>query len=281
LTKTTKAHKLLKQNPIPYVPNTGIKYPLDLPDAHIEKPDMLVPPLKLDEHFPYLDTSLKFKFKSTLLYFVIFTLIFFIQPIRFGLRIEGKNNLRKYRKALKNGAISISNHIHSWDFLCVLQALKYRKIYVPAWADNFHGKDRDLIRNAGGIPIPNSPHGAAAFMRALDKLHEQKQWLHIFPESSKWSYFQPVRPFKRGAFVFSHRYNLPVIPMAFSYREAKGIYKLFKKNKALITLRIGAPIFPDKSLPVRQAVNAMRKECHKAVCDLAGITNNPYSAEGD
>jgi 1-acyl-sn-glycerol-3-phosphate acyltransferase len=119
------------------------------------------------------------------------------------------------------------------------------------------------------------------FFAAFDELHRRKKWLHIFPEGANWHYFQPIRPFKKGAFTLACRYNIPVIPLAFSYRPPRGLYRLFKKNYPLITLRIGEPLLPDLSKPRHEAVNLLRAETHRRIVELAGIRDNPYPPEGD
>jgi 1-acyl-sn-glycerol-3-phosphate acyltransferase len=263
----------------PYVPRLGLKYP-EKPDEHMNKTPELIK-LVVDEHYPFIDKSLAFRLKSALLHLGIFTLVFCIAPIRFALRIEGRSILKKNRKLLRDGALTVSNHMLRWDFLMVLQAIRYRRSYFPAWQENLTGPDRNLIRLAGGIPVPKDIHTIKYFNQAFDELHERKKWFHVFPESSNWHYFQPIRPFKKGMFAMAYKYNLPVIPMAFSYRESKGLYRLLKKGYPLITLRIGEPILPDRSLSRKEAVTVLREQTHRKIVELAGITDNPYPCEGD
>jgi 1-acyl-sn-glycerol-3-phosphate acyltransferase len=268
----------------PYVPPSeqlGIKYPEQV-DEHME----LLPKIYdtvFDENYPYLDKAFKFKLWSGFIYFGIWTLVFLVSPIRFCLRIEGRNILRKHRKLFKNGAMTVANHVLRWDFLCVLQAIRYRRLYFPALASNINTADRGVIRAVGGIPVPTDIHAMKSFNEAFDELHQQKKWIHAFPEASSWDFYQPIRPFKKGVFTMAYRYNLPVIPLAFSYRPPTGIYKFFKKGTPLITLRIGEPLLPDTSLPRKEAVTILREQCHKRVIELAGIPEgtNPYPCEGD
>jgi len=49
----------------------------------------------------------------------------------------------------------------------------------------------------------------------------------------------------------------------------------------MITLRVGEPLLFDTSLNRKEAVAKMRKNCHEAIVKLAGISENPYPAEGD
>ncbi|MDR1956441.1 MAG: 1-acyl-sn-glycerol-3-phosphate acyltransferase [Treponema sp.] len=265
--------------PTPYVPELDLVYPRN-PDAH-----MILGPqeveVRLDEDYPFLDRSLGFRVRSALLYLGIFTVVFIIAPIRLGLRIEGRDKLKKNRALFRKGALTVSNHVLRWDFLCVLQAVRFRRLYFPAWKENISGPDRDLIRLAGGIPVPTDIHGIKYFNLAFDELHRQRKWFHVFPEGSNWPYYQPIRPFKKGMFTMAYKYQLPVIPLAFSYRPSRGLYKLFKKNYPLITLRIGDPILPDLSLSRKEAVNRLREQCHTRIVELAGIRDNPYPSAGD
>jgi 1-acyl-sn-glycerol-3-phosphate acyltransferase len=265
----------------PYVPQLGIKYPTDLEEHMYRKPKEVE--IILDEHYPFLDKSLKARLWGALIYWGIFTLVFAICPVRFGLRIEGRRILKKNRKLFKNGAMTVSNHIFRWDLLSVLQAIRYRRLYFPVFKDNLCGSDRHVIRGAGGIPVPTDIHVIKYFNQAFDELHARKKWFHAFPEGSTWDYYQPIRPFKKGVFTMAWKYNIPVIPMAFSYRPPTGIYRFFKKGYPLITLRIGAPILPDRRLSQREAAALLREQCHKKIVELAGIPKgeNPWPCEGD
>jgi 1-acyl-sn-glycerol-3-phosphate acyltransferase len=262
----------------PYVPQVGLKYP-EKPDDHMF-PQTGTPPV-IDEHYPFLDKSFPCRFMSALTYLGICTLVFILSPLRFGIRIEGRSILKKNRALLRKGALTVSNHVLRWDFLMVLQAVRFRRLYFPAWKENLAGPDRNVIRWTGGIPVPDSIHVIRYFNQAFDELYARRKWFHVFPEGSNWHYFQPIRPFKKGMFSMAYKYNIPVIPMAFSYRPARGLYKIFNKNYPLITLRMGEPILPDLSKPRREAAALLREQTHRKIVELAGITNNPYPCEGD
>lgn len=263
----------------PYIPELDLKYP-EKPDAHfIER--VIENPFEVDENYPFLEKKIIFKLWSALTYLGIFTLVFTLAPFKYGLKIEGRNNLRKHKKLLKNGALTVSNHTFKWDFLSVLMAVRYRRLWFPAWKENLGTKDRNLIRLVGGIPVPSSLRAMGKFNEAFDVLHQKKKWIHVFPESSNWPYYVPIRPFKKGAFTFAQRYNIPVIPMAFSYRKPKGLLKLILKEKPAITLRVGEPLLIDPSLSRKESILAMRKLCHEKVVELAGISNNIWPCEGD
>ena len=271
----------------PYVPQLGYVYPPN-PDDHMVE-IVAVRDVKVDENYPFLDKSFKFRLIRNLMHFAIFTFVFTMSPLRYGLKIEGRKILRKYRKLLKNGAMTVSNHMHRWDFLFVLQAVRYRLMYFPLRKEHLNGPDQGYTRFAGGIPVPDEIQIIKYFNKAFDEIHAKKIWIHAYPESTRFDYFQPIRPFKKGVFSMAYRYNLPVLPIAISYREPRFPFTLLNKLRAskgkpqlpMITLRIGEPLLFDENQGRKEAVLKMRKECHEAVVRLAGIQNNPYPAEGD
>jgi 1-acyl-sn-glycerol-3-phosphate acyltransferase len=271
----------------PYIPDVGIVYP-EQPDARM----VAVNPVRkviIDEKYPFLGKTFKFKFFRFLVYLGIHTLTTFLAFVRYGFKVEGKKILRKHRKLFKDGAMTISNHVHRWDFIFVAQAVRYRMMYFPVWKEHLNGRDAGFISHAGGIPIPDDISTMKCFNKAFDEIHKKKIWIHAFPESTRFDYFQPIRPFKKGVFTMVHRYNIPVIPIAISYRESHfpfSIANFFRAKSGkpklpLITLRIGEPVLLDPNLDRKEAVQKLRKECHEAVVRLAGISNNPYPAEGD
>ena len=271
----------------PYVPRLNFVYPDKLDEHMVEL--KVTHEVIVDENYPFLDKSFKFRFMRGLMHLGIFVLVFTLSPLRFGLKIEGRKILRKHRKLLADGAMTVSNHIQRWDFLFVLQAVRYRLMYFPAWKDNLGGSDEGFIRLAGGIPVPEEIHTIKYFNKAFDEIHAKKKWIHVFPESSRFDYFQPIRPFKKGVFTLAHRYNLPVIPIGFSYRKPHFPFTVInwlraltgKQKLPMITLRIGEPVLLDSGLGRKEAVQKLRKDCHEAIVHLAGIKDNPYPAEGD
>jgi len=271
----------------PYVPELGLVYPEQLDGRMMSF--KLVRDITVDENYPFLDKSLSFRFMRGLIYFLIFSIVRFLSLVRFGFKIEGRKNLRKYKKLFKNGAMTVSNHVHRWDFIFVQLAVRYRMMYVPVWKELLRGPDVGFIRYAGGIPVPEDIQTIKHFNKAFDEIHAKKKWFHVFPESSRFEYFQPIRPFKKGVFTMAYRYNMPVLPLAISWRKSHFPFTLVNRLRAalgrmqhpLVTIRIGEPLLFDPNLSRKEAILKMRKECHEAVVRLAGISVNKYPAEGD
>ena len=271
----------------PYIPQLNYVYPDKLNEHMIAI--KVVRNVQVDNNYPYLDKTFKFNLLRRLTHLGIYTLVFPLAILRFGIKIEGRDVLRRHRKLFKDGAMTVSNHIHMWDMLFVLRAIRYRMIYFPLWRENLNGPSGGLVRMVGGIPIPRDLKCMKFFNQAFDEVHAQKRWIHAYPEMAMFHFFQPIRPFKKGVFTMAWRYKLPVIPMAFSYREPHFPFTLVNLFRSMIgnqkipmiTLRIGEPIMPDASAPRTEAVQKLRKQCHEAIVSLAGIQHNPYPAEGD
>lgn len=265
-----------------YIPETGIDYP-EIPDQQILVKE-IQRKVVVDENYPFFDKSLYGRSQSLFTYLAWYFAAAPLNRIRYGFKVEGKKNLKKNKKLLKNGCVTICNHVYRWDFVGILDACRLRKMFVLVKTDNLGGKDEYIVRGIGGIPIPDSGLAATRkFNQTLDWLHSKKKWIHIFPESTRWEYYQPIRPFKKGPFLYAQKWGVPVIPMVITYRPAKGFIreKIMKTNHPLITLHIGEPMLFDETLSRKESINDMRKRCHEKMVEMAGIVKNGWDCEGD
>lgn len=259
-----------------YVPEPAVEFPSDNPFTRMTPIRGKNKDIKFDSTYNYLDKSLKFKIWHLLIYLTTWFVVFPINRIRYGLRIEGREKIRQYRKCFTNGMMTVCNHVHRWDMLCVLQAMRYRKAWIPMYAQAFNGKDGFLMKHIGGIAIPDNYSGLRKFDQALDELHSKKQWIHIFPESCSWYNYAPLRPFKTGAFNMAYKYALPIIPMVITFRPRTGWRKIFSDSGPLLTIHVGDPIVPDLSAPRKEETARLRDFAHKTLLDMAGIVTNPW-----
>ena len=199
--------------------------------------------------------------------------MFFICTVRLGLKIEGRENLKKHRDVLKNGVISVANHVHMWDYIAVMKAIRPYRSNLLVWGPNVNGENGTLIRMVGGIPIPEGNVAATkAYLKAVTELlKDDHGWLHIYAEGSMWEYYAPIRPFKKGPARIACSNDKPIIPLGFSYREPGWIRKNIFHQAAKFTLHIGEPLFPDKNLSPKERERDLTIRCHDAVCRLVGI----------
>ena len=226
----------------------------------------------VDKNYPFRDRSTRFKLMRGIYWLLITCIVFPVCRISHGLRIYGRKNYKKHRKQLKDGAITISNHVFYWDYLCALKAIRPHLAYFPAWQDNLEGPCGKLIRLSGGIPVPtHSVHAMAEFNRAVEETIKEGKWLHFFPEGSMWFFYPDIRPLKKAVFSYAVKFNKPIIPITMSFRPRKGLTRLFFKTPS-VDLHIGEPIFPDTTLSRKEAEEKMRTEAYHIMQLMNGIT---------
>ena len=266
-----------------YIPQPAMDYPQDNPFARTLFPKY-TKQLAIDDKYPYLNDSVGYKFNLYLGYYVFLHLLLRIKlRVQMGLRIRGREVLKKHKEGLKNGAITIANHVYRLDCPCVLIAVnRTHNTRIPMFAPNFRTKDGYFMGIAGGIPIPEEEAGMSAmkkFNEAFDEFHRRGWWFHIFPEACRWDMYKPLRPFQKGAFTMSYKYNKPLLPCVITYRERKGIFRLFgPKELPLLTVTIGEPIYPDTTQARKTEVERLRNVAHAQMQQMAGITHNPWPA---
>lgn len=264
-----------KTDRFPYPPETDKHYL----KVHMDRG------IVFDTEYPYIDRSKGFLFRQDVVRFLLNAFVFRIAAIRMGLKIEGRENIRKYKDVLKNGVVSVANHVHMWDYIAVMTAIRPFRSNLLAWAPNVNGENGTLIRMVGGIPIPEGNTAATkTYLKAMrDLLQNRHGWLHIYAEGSMWEYYRPVRPFKRGAAHIACDSDKPILPLGFSYREPGWIRKHIFRQIATFTLHVGEPLFPNKELNAKEREKDLLIRSHEAVCRLVGIDpeENLYPAVFD
>ncbi len=272
----------LKNKPGVYVPDMGIEYSDDDPFkrlVHVEVEDSSQGKYQFDETYPYLDNSLNYKLNDIVGCIVKWVVAAFWNRAHFGLQVKGRKHLRDNREQLKNGAMLVCNHVYVFDALCLYQATRQFRIWIPMYPKHFNGKSVWFLRHMGGLPLPETRSGVVKFTEAMDEHHRRKEWFLVFPEAVRWNWYQPIRPFREGAFSFAYKYDIPVVPTVITYRERKGIYRLFgPKQLPCVTITIGKPIPVDKSQRRREELDRLRCETHRVIVEMAGIETNPWPA---
>lgn len=254
---------------------TKFPYP-EYTDGHylkIKKNNGLV----LTKDYPYIDKNFGFKFKQFWIRLLLIVIVFPMSYFYIGLRIKGRAYLKAYKEDLKRGAVTISNHVHLWDFIAINKALRYSFPRVIVWSNNVRSENAFLIRMMGGVPIPeNDIEAMLAFSKAINGYLKEGHFLHVYPEGSMWEYYMPIRPFKNGAAALAIKNHVPILPMAFSYRKPSKLREKLFKQPAVYTLNIGKPLYPDESLSRGEQEKDLVIRMHKEVCRLAGIKENLY-----
>lgn len=230
-----------------------------------------------DENFDY-----RYKKKKVAKFFfntVMHVLVFPVGRIRYGLKTEGKENIKKYRELTGRKAIvTVSNHTIPWDII-LIEATLHKTAEFPLWQEGAESSDGGLYRTAGGIPMPRtSIKGMKHAFDAMKEVVEEDKWLHIFPEASSWPWYPCLRDFQSGTFKLSVEENLPILPIAVTFREPGGLYRIFKKG-ANVTLRVGEPIMPDEALPAIKRKEDMKERTHQSIIRLLGLKSEETNRE--
>ncbi|MCQ2800794.1 MAG: 1-acyl-sn-glycerol-3-phosphate acyltransferase [Bacilli bacterium] len=263
-----------------FIPNTNNKYPYpeNTCDHYIKV--KMNRGISFNKDYPFVDYSSKFSFKRFWVRLLLRLIVFPMAKIRMGLKIEGKAYIKANKELLKNGCVTICNHVHFWDYICIMKAVHSLKWpYLLAWDKNVNGESGPLVRCVGGIPIPlNDNEATVSFTKSIDKLLNDGNILHVYAEGSMWEYYAPIRPFKKGAASIAIKNNKPILPMAFSYRKPNWIRRKIFKQMALFTLHIGEPLYPNKELGKSAQINDLTSRAHEAVTLLSGQEKSIYPA---
>ena len=263
-----------------FVPNTNNKFPYpEDTSAHYAEVKM-DRGIVFDKDYPYVDYSSSFAFKRFWVRLLLRLIVFPMAKVRMGIRVKGKANIKANKELLKNGAVTICNHVHYWDYICIMKAVhNFKWPYLLSWDKNVNGDSGPLVRMVGGIPIPEKDNEATiAFTKSLNKLLADGNFLQIYSEGSMWEYYAPIRPFKRGAASIAVKNDKPILPMAFTYRKPGWIRRKIFHQMALFTLHIGEPLLPNKELEKSAQVDDLTIRAHESVCVLAEQEKSIYPA---
>jgi 1-acyl-sn-glycerol-3-phosphate acyltransferase len=190
--------------------------------------------LKLTEDYDYVTKNGFIKFLYYIVLFGGLSWVYLFSYFYWGFRITGKENV----KSLKNtSAITVSNHVHDMDSPMLTRAFLPDTPYFVALKHNFEMFFLGgIVRILRGVPLP-PPDDVKCFLKFQEDvnnvLQTTKHKVHIYPEASIEPYCRQLRNFKKGAFYFAIRNNVPVLPMVFVYPKPKRL-----------RLIIGKPIYP-------------------------------------
>ena len=253
-----------------YIPpiTYSYQYP-EIQDQHMMKVIEKYHP-SLDENYVYRDKSFGWRFRHFWLNVLLNTIVLPVVVVRYAVKVNGRENLRQNKELLKKGFVTVSNHVIEWDYLTILHAFFPKKAYFPIWSRNMETPMAPLFKSIGGIPVPTSVHAGRKFTAAMDSVLDEGKWLHVFAEGSMWYFYPAIREFHRGSAVFAVKHSAPLIPIAISYREPWGLYRLFKKYPNL-TVNIGEPLLPDQNLNQKEAAKDLTERARQSVMKMMGI----------
>lgn len=156
-----------------------------------------------------------YRFLQTAFLWVYGPLIVIYNYLVFGLRFEGRENLKH---GSGSGLILVSNHSLYLDPAVIIHALFPARAYYFALKSHFrHPVGGMLIRAMGGIPVP----GPTGMRRAVNTTREalrRGQCVHLFPEGEMKLLNQDIAPFQSGAFYLALRSGAPIVTVTLAHR---------------------------------------------------------------
>lgn len=208
--------------------------------------------IKVDENYKFISDNPVFNAVSGGLKAFALPALAGLNKLAFNLEIIGRENLEPLKD---QGFITVCNHVNLLDCGMIANAVGRRDITFTTIKENFEiPVVRILVKLLGGIPIPRSAKAMAKFSEAVSQLLKEGHVIHFYPEGVLFPYYNGIRGFRRGAFSYAVKNDVPIAPMIITYHEPKS--KLRKKPVAKI--HVLTPVYPDTSLPEREAIRDLK-----------------------
>lgn len=132
-------------------------------------------------------------------------------------------------------------------------------VYSEGNYTSFPGFYGFLFRNCNTLPLAESVYGCKKLFQAANELLSRGESILVYPEQAMWYNYRKPRPFKNGAFRMAFRAGVPIVPIFITMRDGETAdrdgYPL-----QLHTLFVMPPIYPDKSLPLKEGAEKMKTE---------------------
>lgn len=184
---------------------------------------------------------------------------------------DGVNEIVGVEKlaAIPGPAFVTSNHFNPFDngiHRSLARQTGHGYLSAISQGTNFvmPGINGFVLRNIDVIPLIQEPsYMNGAFRTLMQKNLDQGRLILIYPEQEMWFNYRKPRPEKRGAFLFSAQYGVPVVPTFVELQDLQAqVAPGFRDVKAI--LHVLDPIFPDPSKTVRENSFAMCQADYKA-----------------
>ena len=172
--------------------------------------------------------------------------------------------------AVDGGKIVTCNHFSVGDNYAVWVALRDhmqgKLLYKVIREGNYTNPPKPFglfMRHCNTLPLSSQLSTMKKFLHAVKTLLLRGETILIYPEQSMWWNYRKPRPMQDGAFTLAARNNAPVVPIFITmedseYSDGDGFFV------QELTLNILPAIYPDCTLPHREAVQKMKKENYEA-----------------
>ena len=168
--------------------------------------------------------------------------------------------------SVEGGAIITCNHFSIMDNtvvrLLTMKCGKAKNFHIVVqetnvFMDGFFGF---LMKNCNTLPVSQSAGYMAKNLKpAISELLRRGDFVLIYPEQEMWFNYKKPRDMREGAYHYALEAGVPIIPcfvemQATKELDANGFYSIRH------TLHVMPPIYPDKTLPPREARAKMLEE---------------------
>ncbi|MEG1804295.1 MAG: lysophospholipid acyltransferase family protein [Clostridia bacterium] len=220
------------------------------------------PPTKtlLPEDVDYLKVKFSTKIKTAIAVFLgnRFNKTF---KKKFNVKVEGAENFKK----VDGGAIITSNHFSQFENICVYNAVLESKVnkrlnfVIREGNYNMPGSVGYMLKYYYTLPLSSNIHTMRNFNSAFTELLNRGQYILVYPEQSMWWNYRKPKPFKRGAFLYAVKNNVPVIPCFTTLTTVDGVDEFGFPNQNY-TIHVMPPIYPNSKLTERENVEDMLEQ---------------------
>lgn len=185
--------------------------------------------------------------------------------------IVGAENFR----TLQQGAIVTCNHFNALDSFAIQAAYdssghKQRQFYRVIKEGNytsFPGFFGFLMRNCNTLPLSSNFATMKKFVKALDQLLQEGNFVLFYPEQSMWWNYRKPKPLKKGAYTFAVNNNVPVLPCFITMQDSDILdHDGFYVQE--YTIHICDPIYPDRTKNHSENVEYMRMKNYEVWKDI-------------
>ena len=181
-------------------------------------------------------------------------------------RARGLENL-----SAVSGAVVTCNHFHPLDSFMMQRifddsghAGKLYRVIREGNYTNYPGFYGFLMRNCNTLPLSSHMQTMKKFLNAVRQVLADGHCLLIYPEQSMWWNYRKPKPLKTGAFDIAVKNRVPVVPCFITMQDTG---KLGADGFPVqeYTPHLGAPIWPDTTLPKAAAREKMKQQ-NEAFC---------------
>lgn len=164
------------------------------------------------------------------------------------------------------GAVITCNHFHPMDSFIMQKVFDasghpkrmYRVIREGNYT-SFPGFYGFLMRSCDTLPLSSNMQTMKKFLRAVDRVLSEGNCLLIYPEQSMWWNYRKPKPLKPGAFDMALKNHVPVVPCFITMADSDLVgADGFPVQE--YTPHLGAPIWPDETLPRPAAREQLRQK---------------------